>query len=85
MGTPCGTPPLGDPLCVHHPPSPPSPWPPQLQDEAVLRLLVAEARGHLRGGRWPLPPQEAVELGGLQCRLHLGPFQPGQHSAESLR
>eukprot|EP00076_Gallus_gallus_P035854 XP_025001392.1 FERM domain-containing protein 8 isoform X5 [Gallus gallus] len=57
----------------------------ELQDEAVLRLLVAEARGHLRGGRWPLPPQEAVELGGLQCRLHLGPFQPGQHSAESLR
>ena len=59
--------------------------PPQLQDEALLRLLVAEARGHLRGGRWPLPPHEAVELGGLQCRLHLGPFQPGLHSADSLR
>ncbi|XP_021239371.1 FERM domain-containing protein 8 [Numida meleagris] len=57
----------------------------ELQDEAVLRLLVAEARGHLRGGRWPLPPEEAAELGGLQCRLRLGPFQPGQHSAESLR
>ena len=63
----------------------PPPCPPQLQDEALLRLLVAEARGHLRGGRWPLPPHEAVELGGLQCRLHLGPFQPGLHSADSLR
>uniref|UniRef100_A0A8C3V1L6 Uncharacterized protein n=1 Tax=Catharus ustulatus TaxID=91951 RepID=A0A8C3V1L6_CATUS len=37
------------------------------------------------GGRYPVDPPEAAELGGLSCRLRLGPFEPGRHTELSLR
>uniref|UniRef100_A0A8C3UUQ7 Uncharacterized protein n=1 Tax=Catharus ustulatus TaxID=91951 RepID=A0A8C3UUQ7_CATUS len=51
----------------------------------LLRLLYEEAREQLRGGRYPVDPPEAAELGGLSCRLRLGPFEPGRHTELSLR
>ncbi|XP_050195183.1 FERM domain-containing protein 8 [Myiozetetes cayanensis] len=57
----------------------------ELQEEELLRLLYEEAREHLQGGRYPVDPPEAAELGGLSCRLRLGPFEPEQHTELSLR
>ncbi|NXB88312.1 FRMD8 protein, partial [Vidua chalybeata] len=57
----------------------------ELQEEELLRLLYEEAREQLRGGRYPVDPPEAAELGGLSCRLRLGPFEPGRHTELSLR
>ncbi|NWU88124.1 FRMD8 protein, partial [Onychorhynchus coronatus] len=57
----------------------------QLQEEELLRLLYEEAREQLQGGRYPVDPPEAAELGGLSCRLRLGPFEPEQHTELSLR
>lgn len=48
-------------------------------------MLYEEAREQLRGGRYPVDPPEAAELGGLSCRLRLGPFEPGRHTELSLR
>uniref|UniRef100_A0A8C5UCW5 FERM central domain-containing protein n=1 Tax=Malurus cyaneus samueli TaxID=2593467 RepID=A0A8C5UCW5_9PASS len=56
----------------------------QLQEEELLRLLYEEAREQLRGGRYPVDPPEAAELGWLSCRLRLGPFEPGRHTELSL-
>ncbi|KAM3656154.1 FERM domain-containing protein 8 [Ammospiza caudacuta] len=57
----------------------------ELQEEELLRLLYEEAREQLKGGRYPVDPPEAAELGGLSCRLRLGPFEPGRHTELSLR
>ncbi|NWR40504.1 FRMD8 protein, partial [Tachuris rubrigastra] len=57
----------------------------ELQEEELLRLLYEEAREQLQGGRYPVDPPEAAELGGLSCRLRLGPFEPKQHTELSLR
>ncbi|XP_066064473.1 LOW QUALITY PROTEIN: FERM domain-containing protein 8 [Chamaea fasciata] len=57
----------------------------ELQEEELLRLLYEEAREQLQGGRYPVDPPEAAELGGLSCRLRLGPFEPGRHTELSLR
>lgn len=48
-------------------------------------MLYEEAREQLQGGRYPVDPPEAAELGGLSCRLRLGPFEPGRHTELSLR
>ncbi|KAM9211289.1 LOW QUALITY PROTEIN: FERM domain-containing protein 8 [Leptosomus discolor] len=55
------------------------------EEEEVLRLLYEEARGNVLGGRYPVDPPEAEELGALACRLRLGPFRPGHHTPHSLR
>ncbi|XP_066426538.1 FERM domain-containing protein 8 [Molothrus aeneus] len=57
----------------------------ELQEEELLRLLYEEAREQLKGGRYPVDPPEAAELGGLSCRLRLGPFEPDRHTELSLR
>ncbi|XP_074991341.1 FERM domain-containing protein 8-like isoform X1 [Calonectris borealis] len=57
----------------------------ELEEEELLRLLYEEARGNLLGGRYPVDPPDGEELGALACRLRLGPFQPGRHTAHSLR
>ncbi|XP_058717613.1 FERM domain-containing protein 8 [Poecile atricapillus] len=57
----------------------------ELQEEELLRLLYEEAREQLQAGRYPVDPPEAAELGGLSCRLRLGPFEPGRHTELSLR
>ncbi|KAM6307737.1 FERM domain-containing protein 8 [Podargus strigoides] len=57
----------------------------EVEDEGVLRLLYEEARGRVLGGRYPVDPPMAEELGALSCRLRLGPFDPAQHTAASLR
>ncbi|XP_054035336.1 FERM domain-containing protein 8 [Dryobates pubescens] len=57
----------------------------QLQEESVLRLLFWEARGQVLGGRCPVDPPQALELGALACRLRLGPYRPALHSAPCLR
>ncbi|KAM9510629.1 LOW QUALITY PROTEIN: FERM domain-containing protein 8 [Guaruba guarouba] len=57
----------------------------EVQSEALLRLLYEDARGQILGGRLPLDPPQALALGALSCRLRLGPFQPGLHTARSIR
>ncbi|KAM6225743.1 LOW QUALITY PROTEIN: FERM domain-containing protein 8 [Porphyrio hochstetteri] len=57
----------------------------ELEDEELLRLLYEEARGNVLGGRYPVDPPTGRSWGALVCRLRLGPFQPGQHTAPSLR
>ncbi|XP_068280650.1 FERM domain-containing protein 8 [Nyctibius grandis] len=57
----------------------------EVEEEELLRLLYEEARGNVLGGRYPTAPPEAEELGGLSCRLRLGPFEPGRHTPHGLR
>ncbi|XP_062458853.1 FERM domain-containing protein 8 [Pezoporus occidentalis] len=57
----------------------------EVQSEALLRLLYEDARGQVLGGRLPLDPPQALALGALSCRLRLGPFQPGLHTARTIR
>uniref|UniRef100_A0A8V5GEH4 KRIT1/FRMD8 FERM domain-containing protein n=1 Tax=Melopsittacus undulatus TaxID=13146 RepID=A0A8V5GEH4_MELUD len=53
--------------------------------EVLLRLLYEDARGQVLGGLLPMDPPQALALGALSCRLRLGPFQPGLHTARNTR
>uniref|UniRef100_A0A8V5GD98 FERM central domain-containing protein n=1 Tax=Melopsittacus undulatus TaxID=13146 RepID=A0A8V5GD98_MELUD len=57
----------------------------ELESEVLLRLLYEDARGQVLGGLLPMDPPQALALGALSCRLRLGPFQPGLHTARSIR
>uniref|UniRef100_A0A8C3WH98 FERM domain-containing protein 8 n=1 Tax=Catagonus wagneri TaxID=51154 RepID=A0A8C3WH98_9CETA len=57
----------------------------QIHDEAVLRLLYAEAKGNLLAARYPCDVEDCEALGALVCRVQLGPYQPGQPTACALR
>ncbi|KAK2513264.1 hypothetical protein Q9966_016188 [Columba livia] len=57
----------------------------EVEQEALLRLLVGAAREQLLSGRWALEPPQSVQLGALLCRLDLGPFDPREHTAQALR
>ncbi|XP_012580982.1 PREDICTED: FERM domain-containing protein 8 isoform X2 [Condylura cristata] len=57
----------------------------QLHDEAVLRLLYEEAKGNVLAARYPCDVEDCEALGALVCRVQLGPYQPGQSAACTLR
>lgn len=57
----------------------------QIHDEEVLRLLYEEAKGNVLTARYPCDLEDCEVLGGLVCRVQLGPYQPGQPAACTLR
>ncbi|XP_051001887.1 FERM domain-containing protein 8 isoform X2 [Acomys russatus] len=57
----------------------------QIQDEEVLRLLYEEAKGNVLTARYPCDWEDCEVLGALVCRVQLGPYQPGQPAACTLR
>ncbi|KAL2805859.1 FERM domain-containing protein 8 isoform 1, partial [Daubentonia madagascariensis] len=57
----------------------------QIQDEEVLRLLYEEAKGNVLAARYPCDVEDCEVLGALVCRVQLGPYQPGQPAACTLR
>lgn len=57
----------------------------QVHDEEVLRLLYEEAKGNVLTARYPCDLEDCEVLGGLVCRVQLGPYQPGQPAACTLR
>ncbi|KAJ6656975.1 hypothetical protein lerEdw1_002976 [Lerista edwardsae] len=56
-----------------------------IQDEMVLRLLYEEAKYNILEGRYPCDPEDCEALGGLVCRIHLGPYDPERHTACFLK
>ncbi|XP_049748417.1 FERM domain-containing protein 8 isoform X2 [Loxodonta africana] len=57
----------------------------QIRDEEVLRLLYEEAKGNVLTARYPCDVEDCEALGALVCRVQLGPYQPGQSAACTLR
>ncbi|XP_069500827.1 FERM domain-containing protein 8 isoform X2 [Ambystoma mexicanum] len=57
----------------------------QIEDEQTLHLLYEEAKYNVLEGRYPCDIEDCEMLGGLSCRLELGPFDQDQHTASSLR
>nr|XP_044997772.1 FERM domain-containing protein 8 isoform X2 [Jaculus jaculus] len=57
----------------------------QLHDEEVLRLLYEEAKSNVLTARYPCDLEDCEVLGALVCRVQLGPYQPGQPTACTLR
>ncbi|XP_008820401.1 FERM domain-containing protein 8 isoform X2 [Nannospalax galili] len=57
----------------------------QIHDEEVLRLLYEEAKGNVLTARYPCDLEDCEVLGALVCRVQLGPYQPGQPAACTLR
>lgn len=57
----------------------------QIHDEDVLRLLYEEAKGNVLAARYPCDLEDCEALGALVCRVQLGPYQPGQSTACTLR
>ncbi|XP_034283137.1 FERM domain-containing protein 8 [Pantherophis guttatus] len=57
----------------------------QIQDEDVLRLLYEEAKYNVLEGRYPCDPADCDALGGLVCRINLGPYNPEEHTASFLK
>lgn len=57
----------------------------QIEDEQTLRLLYEEAKYNVLEGRYPCDIEDCEKLGGLACRLELGPFDEGQHTVSALR
>ncbi|XP_023566321.1 FERM domain-containing protein 8 isoform X1 [Octodon degus] len=57
----------------------------QIRDEEVLRLLYEEAKGNVLAARYPCDVEDCEALGALVCRVQLGPYQPGQPAACTLR
>ncbi|XP_031789733.1 FERM domain-containing protein 8 isoform X2 [Piliocolobus tephrosceles] len=57
----------------------------QIHDEEVLRLLYEEAKGNVLAARYPCDVEDCEALGALVCRVQLGPYQPGQPAACTLR
>lgn len=57
----------------------------QIHDEDVLRLLYEEAKGNVLAARYPCDLEDCEALGALVCRVQLGPYQPGQLTACTLR
>ncbi|XP_060260070.1 FERM domain-containing protein 8 isoform X1 [Ovis aries] len=57
----------------------------QIHDKEVLRLLYEEAKGNVLAARYPCDVEDCEALGALVCRVQLGPYQPGQPTACTLR
>uniref|UniRef100_I3M2W7 FERM domain-containing protein 8 n=1 Tax=Ictidomys tridecemlineatus TaxID=43179 RepID=I3M2W7_ICTTR len=57
----------------------------QIHDAEVLRLLYEEAKGNVLTARYPCDVEDCEVLGALVCRVQLGPYQPGQPAACTLR
>lgn len=57
----------------------------QIHDEEVLRLLYEEAKGNVLAARYPCDVEDCEALGGLVCRVQLGPYQPGRPEVCTLR
>ncbi|XP_029402185.1 FERM domain-containing protein 8 isoform X2 [Mus pahari] len=57
----------------------------QVHDEEVLRLLYEEAKSNVLSARYPCDLEDCEVLGALVCRVQLGPYQPGQPAACTLR
>ncbi|XP_048486281.1 FERM domain-containing protein 8 isoform X2 [Plutella xylostella] len=57
----------------------------EIKDSRIQELLYEEARHNVVTGRYPLEAAQAVMLGGLQARIHLGPYDPHRHTAKFFR
>ncbi|XP_073460996.1 FERM domain-containing protein 8 [Aquarana catesbeiana] len=57
----------------------------QIVNEDVLRLLYEEAKSNVLEGRYPCDLEDCELLGGLACRLELGPYNQEEHTPSTLR
>ncbi|XP_038621008.1 FERM domain-containing protein 8 isoform X1 [Tachyglossus aculeatus] len=57
----------------------------QINHEDLLRLLFEEAKFNVLEGRYPCDAEDCEKLGGLVCRVKLGPYRPGQQTAGTLK
>ncbi|KAM4720684.1 FERM domain-containing protein 8 [Rhinophrynus dorsalis] len=57
----------------------------QISHEGVLRLLYEEAKYNVLEGRYPCDIEDCEMLGGIACRLELGPYNQNQHTPSALR
>ncbi|XP_012972238.1 FERM domain-containing protein 8 isoform X2 [Mesocricetus auratus] len=57
----------------------------QIHDDEVLRLFYEEAKGNVLTARYPCDLEDCEVLGALVCRVQLGPYQPDQPAACTLR
>ncbi|KAM8940497.1 FERM domain-containing protein 8 [Pelodytes ibericus] len=57
----------------------------QISHEGILRLLYEEAKYNVLEGRYPCDVEDCEMLGGLACRLELGPYNQEQHTPSALR
>ncbi|XP_075043899.1 FERM domain-containing protein 8 [Mixophyes fleayi] len=57
----------------------------QISNEEILRLLYEEAKYNVLEGRYPCDVEDCELLGGLACRLELGPYNEEKHKPSTLR
>ncbi|XP_053305007.1 FERM domain-containing protein 8 [Spea bombifrons] len=57
----------------------------KISNEEILRLLYEEAKYNVLEGRYPCDVEDCEILGGLACRLELGPYDQEQHTPSILR
>ncbi|XP_063800876.1 FERM domain-containing protein 8 [Pseudophryne corroboree] len=57
----------------------------QICNEEILRLLYDEAKYNVLEGRYPCDVEDCEFLGGLACRLELGPYNQEKHTPSTLR
>uniref|UniRef100_A0A8C5PHF5 FERM domain-containing protein 8 n=1 Tax=Leptobrachium leishanense TaxID=445787 RepID=A0A8C5PHF5_9ANUR len=57
----------------------------QISHKDILRLLYEEAKYNVLEGRYPCDVEDCEMLGGLTCRLELGPYDEDLHTPSTLR
>ncbi|KAG8438065.1 hypothetical protein GDO86_008667 [Hymenochirus boettgeri] len=57
----------------------------QITHERILHLLYEEAKYNVLEGRYPCDIEDCEVLGGLSCRLELGPYNENEHTPSALR
>ncbi|CAH2325300.1 FERM domain-containing 8 isoform X1, partial [Pelobates cultripes] len=57
----------------------------QISHDVVLKLLYEEAKYNVLEGRYPCDVEDCKKLGGLVCRVELGPYDEEQHTPSTLR
>ncbi|KAE8607341.1 hypothetical protein XENTR_v10011146 [Xenopus tropicalis] len=57
----------------------------QIAHERTLYLLYEEAKYNVLDGRYPCDVEDCELLGGLACRLELGPYNQNEHTPATIR
>ncbi|KAM4618004.1 FERM domain-containing protein 8 [Discoglossus pictus] len=57
----------------------------QISHGSVLRLLYEEAKYNVLEGRYPCDIEDCEVLGGLSCRVEMGPYNEEKHTPSMLR
>ncbi|XP_053576075.1 FERM domain-containing protein 8 isoform X2 [Bombina bombina] len=57
----------------------------QISHSGILRLLYEEAKHNVLEGRYPCDVEDCEILGGLSCRLELGPYNQDKHTLSMFK